>query len=139
MNTYICVMVRVQVGKLCVVRVQRQLSLLRIQGVGLIFHDKNKKGIQINTLVCKKSNRTNKSTSALIWVLKVTYLCMNWYKHIAYKLNMRSHCQNLQAVSHHPLLKPVTIIPSITNLLYKCGSPEFKSRKWGEHDILHLL
>ena len=37
--------------------------------MGLIFHDKNKKGIQINAPVCKKSNysnQTNKSTSALL-------------------------------------------------------------------------
>ena len=42
--------------------------------MGLIFHDKNKKGIQINALVCTNSNRTNKSTSALIRVLRVEEL-----------------------------------------------------------------
>ena len=39
--------------------------------MGLIFQDKNKKGIQINALVCKKSNRTNKIISAVIRVPRV--------------------------------------------------------------------
>jgi len=34
--------------------------------MGLIFHDKKKKGMQINALICKKSNRTIKRTGALI-------------------------------------------------------------------------